>query len=77
MSDLSLKHKVGQAIRSLRREKGLSQEELAELSNINRTYVGTLERGDKSPTLDVLERIAKALDITVGEIMKRAEGLDV
>ncbi|MBU0896694.1 MAG: helix-turn-helix transcriptional regulator [Candidatus Omnitrophica bacterium] len=48
--------------------KGLSQEELAEKANIHPTYIEVIERGEQAPTLDTIEKIAKALDIKVKEL---------
>ncbi len=50
-------------LRILRKQKGLSQEELAFQAGINRNYVGQIEREEKSPTVDMLEKIAIALEI--------------
>lgn len=54
---------VGMSIRQARQRVGLSQEELAARAEINRTYLSQLENGRSSPTLEVLERIARALDL--------------
>lgn len=59
MSDIG--RLVGENIRALRRAKGLSQEQLALRADINASYMGQVERGDKNPTIDVLSRIAAAL----------------
>ena len=50
-------------LRRLRVERGLSQEELAHRTGIDRTYVSHLERLRYNPTLDMVERLAKALDV--------------
>lgn len=52
-------------LRSLRSQKGLSQEELAELCGIHRTYVGSVERGERNLTLSSLELFAAAFQISV------------
>jgi transcriptional regulator with XRE-family HTH domain len=52
---------LGKAIKRHRLEKGLSQERLAELAGLDRTYISVLERGVKSPTVDTLERLREAL----------------
>jgi transcriptional regulator with XRE-family HTH domain len=57
-------------LRLIRQSKRLSQEELAHLADIDRTYVSSLERGVYSPTLDVVERLAKALETDAAEFLK-------
>jgi len=57
-------------LRLIRQSKGLSQEELAHLADIDRTYVSSLERGVYSPTLDVVQRLAKALETDAAELLK-------
>ena len=54
---------VARNIRRLRLERGLTQEELAARIRITRNYVGMIERQENSPTVAILERIAKALGI--------------
>jgi transcriptional regulator with XRE-family HTH domain len=60
---MSLGEIVARNIRRIRRERGLSQEELASLVNINRNYIGMIERQENSPTVSMVERIARALNI--------------
>lgn len=64
---------IGRAIGKLRSEAGLSQEELAELAGIHRTYVSQLERGIKSPTLAVLMKVAKALGTRPSRLLRSVE----
>jgi transcriptional regulator with XRE-family HTH domain len=52
---------VGENIRQLRKKRGLSQEQLAFRADINASYMGQVERGEKNPTIDVLSKIANAL----------------
>jgi len=52
-------------IRKFRHERGISQEELAELSHVHRTYIGMLERAEKNVTVLSLDRIAQALDHSI------------
>ena len=56
---------IGERIRLLRLQKGLSQEQLAPNANMNTSYLGQLERGSKNPTLPTLEKIARGLEINV------------
>ena len=59
----------GSTLRRVRREKGLSQEQLAELTGLSTNFVGEMERGLKAPGLTVIVRLARALDTTVQELL--------
>jgi len=63
---------LGQTIRETRLSKGISQEKLALLSEVDRSYVGRIERGDNNVALLTLSRLAKALDISIAKLMERA-----
>lgn len=65
--------KINAAIKKAREDARLSQEQLADLAGIHRTYVSQLERGIKVPTLTILERICSALSIRVSELIAMAE----
>lgn len=62
---------VGQRIRSYRIKLELSQEKLAELSGVHPTYIGQLERGEKNATLESIEKIAKALNISLSQLFEK------
>ncbi len=62
--------KFGEIIRKKRVEKKLSQEDFAELVGVHRTYIGMLERAEKNITLLNIEKIAKALNISIAELLK-------
>ncbi|MHC5717857.1 MAG: helix-turn-helix domain-containing protein [Nostoc sp.] len=62
--------KFGKRVRDERFQRGLSQEELAEKAELHRTYIGMIERGEKNITLINIGKIAKALGITVDELLK-------
>ena len=64
---------VGQRIRNYRTQKGLSQDKLAELSGFHPTYIGQLERGEKNATLESIEKITSALQISLSTLF---EGVD-
>lgn len=55
----------GSRIAEIRRSLGISQEELAFRCGVHRTYIGAIERGEKSPTLNTIERLAKGLNIKI------------
>jgi transcriptional regulator with XRE-family HTH domain len=65
---------VARNIRRLRLERGLTQEELAARIRITRNYVGMIERQESSPTVEVLERIAKALGIEPARLFDEKAG---
>ena len=62
--------KFGNKVREQRLFLGLSQEELAGRANVHRTYIGMIERAEKNITLINIEKIAKALKLSVNEITK-------
>jgi len=64
---------IAQTISKLRHEANISQEELADRAGIHRTYVSQIERSLKSPTLQVLMKIAKALNTSASGIIKDIE----
>ena len=68
---MDLTEVVARNIRRLRQERKMSQEELAERVGISSRYVGSLERAVHSPTVAVLERIAAALEVEPGLLLKR------
>ncbi|HGM5434891.1 TPA: helix-turn-helix transcriptional regulator [Serratia marcescens] len=55
----------GEKVRQIRKEKGLSQEALADLAGIDRSYMGHIERGDQNITLTKIHQIADALEIPI------------
>jgi len=65
----------GHAIYLLRIKSSLSQEELAFRSDVGRSYVGVLERGEKEPCLGVIFRLAKALGISLLDVFTLTEQL--
>lgn len=58
----------GKRVAQLRKDAGYSQEQFAFKCDIDRTYVGTIERGEKSPTLNTIQKIADALGISKSEL---------
>ncbi|WP_407353786.1 helix-turn-helix domain-containing protein [Luteimonas sp. R10] len=65
----------GRVVSQARREAGWTQEELAHRAGVHRTYVGDLENGRKSPTLDVVETLARAFGRPANELIAAAEAL--
>lgn len=66
---------LGEAVRTIRLEQGLSQEQLAEYAGTDLTQVGGIERGVRNPSYTTLLRLADALETTVGEIATLADEL--
>lgn len=62
--------KFGLNIKKYRKKLNLTQEELAEKTNLHRTYISTLERGKRSISLNNIEKIAKALNVKEYELFK-------
>ena len=61
----------GEKVRALRLKKGLSQEQLADKAGFHRTYIGMIERAEKNITLENIEKISKALDCKITELIGR------
>ena len=64
---------VGEAIAHCRKSKNLSQEVLIGLSDIGRTHLSAIERGERKPTLETLYRISTALGISMSDLVKEIE----
>jgi len=62
--------KFGKKIREVRAERGLSQEALADIANIHRTYIGMVERAEKNITLLNIQKLAKALKIDIRDLFE-------
>ncbi len=63
----------GDKIRELRKEQGISQEELSYKADLHRTYIGMIERAEKNITLVNIEKIAKALNVDLKELFNEAK----
>ena len=67
---------IGQRIRNIRLNSGLSQEKLAELSGCHPTYIGQLERGEKNATIESIEKIAVSLNVPLSQRFEKLGGTD-
>jgi len=68
MGEDDIRIRFGRAVRKRRQELGLSQEELADRAGIHRTYVGDVERGERNIALQNIEKLAKALDVSISTL---------
>ena len=66
----ALRRRLGFRFRELRKKIGLSQEELAEISGLHRTYVGSVERGERNLTLGSIETLAKSLRTSISDLFR-------
>ena len=73
MSRSTQTKKLGDAIRALRNEAGMSQESLAEKTGLHRTYIGSVERGERNISLQNMIRIADALDTQASNLLAEAD----
>lgn len=64
---------IGNRIRLLRAQRKISQEELSFKSDLHRTYIGAIERGEKCPTIETLYKITKAFEISLSEFFTNFE----
>ena len=72
---MKIEQAFGIVLRGLREQRGLSQEDLADIAGYHRTYVSILERGLKAPTLTTISRLSDALGIAPHKLMLLAENL--
>ena len=66
--DTKFQKRFGTRLRELRRQKGLSQEALASACDLDRTYIGGVERGERNISLINIHRLAQALDVEAGDL---------
>lgn len=65
--------RLGERIRRLRKEKGLSQEQLGELATLHTNYIGQVERGEKNLTVETLEKITLGLGISLEQLFRHLD----
>lgn len=68
---MTIRRVLATNLRSLRQQRGLSQEELAHLASIDRGYIGSIEREKYAVSIDKLDQIAKALKVEASDLLKR------
>jgi transcriptional regulator with XRE-family HTH domain len=68
LSVMDIKEKFGHKIKHLREQKEYSIEYLANISNIDRTYISDIEKGNRNVSLLIIEKLSKALEVTIQEL---------
>jgi transcriptional regulator with XRE-family HTH domain len=61
--------RLARNLRTLRQREGLSQEALADVSGLHRTYISDLERGTRNPSIAVIDKLARALRVPAGKLL--------
>ena len=65
---MEIKKKFGEQVKKLRLEKGLSQEALANEAGLDRTYIPSIEKGERNVSITVVEKIANALNVKISSL---------
>ncbi len=66
----SLRSKFAHRLRELRQDRGISQEALADLCGLHRTYIGSVERGERNISIDNIARIAESLGVPASRLLE-------
>lgn len=69
-----LQERFGSRIRQMRTKRGFSQEEFADICEIHRTFMGSIERGERNVTLNTLHRLARGLQVPMSRLLTRLDG---
>ena len=67
---MDIKKKFGNNLKRLRLEKGISQESLALSADLDRTYIPSIEKGERNVSITVVEKLANALNVNISEFFK-------
>lgn len=67
---MNIKVRFGQRLKELRKKSGLSQEKLANISGLDRTYIPSIEKGQRNVSIEVIEKLAIALKINIIDFFK-------
>lgn len=73
MPKLNARQRFAANLKEQRLAKGLSQEDLADLCGLHRTYVGSVERGERNISIDNMERLAQSLDVPLEKLIREAK----
>ena len=66
---MDIRQILGRNLARLRRERDMSQEDFADLAELHRTYISGIERGVRNPTITIVAKIARALDVEIAELV--------
>ena len=67
---MDIKQKFGKRLKELRLQKGLSQEALANIADLDRTYIPSIEKGERNVSITVMEKLAKALGVEINKLIE-------
>lgn len=70
---MNLQRKFGLVLKQIRKEKGFSQESLANTADIDRTYVSDIEKGEKNISLRIIEKLCNTLQVSLSEFFNQIE----
>jgi len=70
---MDIRKQFGKRVKQLRQENELSQEALAHLAELDRTYIPSIEKGERNVSLEVIEKLSKAFKIKISELLKGIE----
>ena len=73
MKNRPLATRLGIIIRKLRLDAGMSQEDFADHCGLHRTYIGCIERGEKTITIETADKVAQSLGLTLGQLFQELE----
>jgi len=69
----TIKTQLGENVKTLRLKAGLSQEELADIAYLHRTYIGSVERGERNISLENIVRLSHSLNVSPADLLKGIE----
>jgi transcriptional regulator with XRE-family HTH domain len=70
---MDVRKQFGKRVKQLRQENELSQEALAHLADLDRTYIPSIEKGERNVSLEVIQKLSKAFKIKISELLKGIE----
>jgi transcriptional regulator with XRE-family HTH domain len=70
---MDIRKQFGKRVKQLRQENKLSQEALAHLADLDRTYIPSIEKGERNVSLEVIQKLSKAFKIEISELLKGIE----